>query len=168
MQFGAAMYFFTKTSLIQPLFHQLKYKNRPEIGTKIGLLYGNILRDNLYFGQVDGIVSVPMHPIKERQRGYNQAAVFAEGLATAMQKPHIPQLLVRSVNAASQTHKSNFERMSVLDNMYAVGDAKLAQGKHILLVDDVMTTGATLEACATALLQVPDVRVSIVTIAVAI
>ena len=101
---------------------------------------------------------LPMHPIEERQRGYNQAAVFAEGLATGMQKPHIPQLLVRSVNAASQTHKSNFERMSVLDNMYAVGDAKLAQGKHILLVDDVMTTGATLEACATALLQVPDVR----------
>jgi ComF family protein len=167
IQFGAAMYFFTKSGLVQPLLHQLKYKNKPEIGIKIGEMYGNLLRDNLYFGQIDCIVPVPMYPTKERTRGYNQAAMFGQGLAETMQKPQFANLLERTVNAASQTRKSNFERMDVLNNMYGVADTSIATGKHILLVDDVMTTGATIEACAIALLQLPDVKVSIATIAVA-
>lgn len=165
VQFGAAMLYYDKESGVRNLIHGLKYNNKPEIGVEIGELYGNILRENLYFEQIDAIVDVPMHPIKERKRGYNQATMFAQGLATTMRKPHITAGLERYADTESQTKKDKLDRQNVIENLYGVARSTELAGKHILLVDDVLTTGSTLEGCATAILGLPDTKVSIATIA---
>ena len=165
IEFGAAMLHFDKESGVRELLHQLKYNNKPQIGVKIGEMYGKILGESLYFQQIDAIVPVPMHPIKELKRGYNQATMFGQGLAETMQKPQYIAGLARYGNTESQTKKSKFGRMEVIENLYGVAQPELLQGKHILLVDDVLTTGATLEGCAASILQLPDTKVSIVTIA---
>jgi ComF family protein len=165
LQFGAAMLYYNKESGVRKLIHSLKYENKPQIGVEIGKLYGKILRENIYFQQIDAIVDVPMHPIKERKRGYNQATMFAEGLAQTMQKPLIVAALERYEDTESQTQKDKMDRMGVIENLYGVARTSELAGKHILLVDDVFTTGATLEGCAAAILMLPDTKISVATIA---
>jgi ComF family protein len=165
IQFAAAMLYYNKETGVRDLIHKLKYQNQPDIGIKIGELYGKTLRENLYFEQIDAIVDVPMHYIKERKRGYNQAAMFAQGLAESMKKPHIEAGLERYADTESQTKKDRMERISVAENLYGVAEIAALAGKHILIVDDVFTTGATLEGCAAALLELPNTKVSVATIA---
>ena len=166
LQFGAAMLYYNKESGVRKLIHGLKYENKPQIGVLMGELYGRILRENMYFDQIDAIVDVPMHPIKEQKRGYNQATMFAEGLAQTMQKPLIANAIERYENTESQTKKDKLDRMGVIENLYGVAHGNDLAGKHILLVDDVFTTGATLEGCASAMLALPDTKVSVATIAI--
>ncbi len=166
VRFAAAFYYYGRSGLVRPLIHRLKYQNQPEIGIKIGQMYGNILRENLYFNEIDTIVPVPMHPSKLRLRGYNQAERFGAGLAETMQKPMLEDALVRVVATESQTRKGRMDRTGVSESVYGLHqNPPDIAGKHILLVDDVFTTGATLEGCAAALLAIPNVTVSIATIA---
>jgi len=167
LQAGAAMYHFKEGSPVQHLIHQLKYKGRSRIGLKLGEAYGKLLKESTSFTDVEVIVPVPLHPAKERKRGYNQSDHFAMGLAKTMQKPWLKNGLKRIKYGESQTTKSQSERYTNVMTAFEVGQAAALAGKHILLVDDVLTTGATLEACATKILEVPNTKVSMATIAMA-
>jgi ComF family protein len=164
---AAAFYGFNKGGKVQHLIHQLKYKGKKNIGVAIGKLYGYELKNCLDFNTVNIIVPVPLHPKKLKKRGYNQSAAFAEGLAESMNIEADYKTLYREVESETQTKKSRFNRWQNVESIFQLHDTKTLEGKHILLVDDVITTGATLEACAHTLLQAPDVKVSIATIAYA-
>lgn len=164
---GAALYYFSKSGRVQHLVHQLKYEHKPEIGYELGLLYGQMLRQQPHYKTIDAVVPVPLHPKKQHQRGYNQAEVFGKGIAEAMQVPLLPQALYRPVFTNTQTKKSRMDRMDNVMNAFELHPTAQIAGLHLLLVDDVLTTGATLEACASALLQQPHVRISMATLAVA-
>lgn len=164
---GAAMYFFSRKSPVQRALHQLKYHNKPEIGVKIGRDFGRRLKSADSFCSVDAIVPVPLHPKKERLRGYNQSAMFAKGLSETMDVPVLYKVLVRDVFTETQTRKKRMERFQNVGNVFAVKNTASLEGKHVLLVDDVLTTGATLETCGREILSVPGTRLSLATIAIA-
>lgn len=164
---GAALYYFSKSGRVQRLIHQLKYERKPGIGYELGAYYGNYLRQAALFRTVEAVVPVPLHPRKEKQRGYNQAFVFGEGIATGMDVPIWKGALLRKEYAASQTRKSRLDRMQNVQQSFQLGDTQPIKGKHVLLVDDVLTTGATLEACAMLLVGMEGVRVSLATLAMA-
>lgn len=164
---AAARYFFRKGNNIQHLLHNLKYRNASEIGIYIGRMYGRELMENEVFRSVDVIIPVPLHKDKLKKRGYNQAGVFARGLGLGMQKPVDEVSLYRTYFTESQTRKSRFSRWENVKLVFALKEGSRLEGKHILLVDDVITTGATLEGCASILMALPDVRISVAAIAVA-
>ena len=165
---GAAMYYFTRRSPVQQALHRLKYHNQPDIGVKIGRMFGRKLKASDVFGSVEAIIPVPLHPEKERLRGYNQSAMFAQGISETLEVPVLNKALVRRMFTETQTKKKRMERFKNVDDVFIVDKPALVQGKHVLLVDDVLTTGATLEVCGQALLQVPDTKLSLATIAIAI
>ncbi len=164
---GAALYFFTRGSRTQKLIHNLKYKGKQQIGVKLGEVYGTSLKSSPYFHQVNLIVPVPLHPRKEKIRGYNQSDAFAIGLSKSMSIPWSKNALQRIEMTDTQTKKSRMERFENVQSVFQVKDESALKGKHILLVDDVLTTGATLEACANQILKVPDTKISLATIAFA-
>lgn len=161
----ASYWYFRDESRVKRIIHHLKYRGCPEIGTLVGVKYGGFLRETAPFNQAEAIVPVPLHPKKLRQRGYNQSVFFAEGLSHSMKVPVLENCLLRNKATASQTHKNRYERYENMLDTFAVQDADAVAGKHILLVDDVITTGATLEACAYALSAGGAAKVSAVTIA---
>ncbi len=164
---AASYYLFTKGEKVQHLIHLLKYRKRKDVGVFIGELYGYDLRKSPEFSTIDVIVPVPLHPKKFRKRGYNQSECFAEGLSKSMKVTFDTKSLRRNSETQTQTRKHRFERFENVDRVFAVSDPEQITGKHILLVDDVITTGSTLVACAEALLEIPGTKVSIVTIACA-
>ncbi|MDZ4205365.1 MAG: phosphoribosyltransferase family protein [Bacteroidales bacterium] len=155
-----AMYFFTKAGKVQHLLHQLKYKNKPEIGVFLGNLYGLELIKHEPFTSINMVIPVPLHPKKQRKRGYNQSEQFAIGLAQTMNIPVESRLLIRTHASETQTRKSRFSRWQNVSEIFAVTNPSAISGKHILLVDDVITTGATIEACAAKLYETENVKVS--------
>ncbi len=165
---GAAMYLFTKQSRVAHLIHNFKYNGKKEIGILLGNRYGHALKREPHFQEVDCIVPVPLHWRKERGRGYNQSEMFGNGLSESMDIPCIKDGLERLSFTDSQTKKTRMDRLANMDGVFKVKKPKRLEGKHILLVDDVLTTGATLEVCAAELLKVKGVKVSMVTIAMAV
>lgn len=164
---GASLYHFVKGGRVQELLHRLKYLGKHEIGLRLGQWYGHQLRESPLYKDIDLIVPVPLHPRKERLRGYNQSAMFAKGLSESMGKPWSKNALLRNTFTETQTHKSRAERLENVLEVFEVANTKALESKHILLVDDVMTTGATLEACGSKILGVPGTKLSMVTIAIA-
>lgn len=164
----AFYWYFREASRVKRIIHQLKYRNRPEIGTAVGLRYGTVLAETAPFNQAEIIVPVPLHPKKLRTRGYNQSVFFANGLARSMQLPVAEHGIVRRRTTESQTHKNRYERYENMLKTFEANDADAIAGRHVLLVDDVLTTGATLEACASTLLKNGAAKVSAVTIAKAL
>lgn len=164
---GAAMYHFTRKSPIQRALHQLKYQNQPQVGVKIGREFGRVLLQSPVFRTVEGILPVPLHPRKERQRGYNQSAMLAQGLAEAMDLPVVTGALVRPLFTTTQTRKKRMERFENVGEVFAIRRSVDLRGRHLLLVDDILTTGATLESCGQLLLSVPGTTLSMATIAIA-
>lgn len=165
---GAALYLFAKSNRVQQLLHNLKYNGKKEIGITLGLRYGYMLKKAPHFASVDLIVPVPLHPKKERMRGYNQSEMFAIGLSESMKIPYHKDALKRVQHGDSQTKKSRMARLGNVETVFEIKKGKGLEGKHILLVDDVLTTGSTLEACANKLLELPGAKVSMATIAIAI
>ena len=156
---------FLRRGRVQHLLHQLKYQGQRNVGLALGRWYGHALsRQSFVF---DLIVPVPLHPRKLAKRGYNQSDPFAEGLAESLQTPWRADALRRTSQTESQTHKNRLQRWQNVAHVFQVTDPAAILGKHVLVVDDVLTTGATLEACAAALLAAGAAEVSIATIACA-
>jgi len=165
---AAAFCYYRKDGKVQNLIHQFKYKGRKEIGPFIGNLYGDHLKNTRSFKDIDLIIPVPLHPRKIRKRGYNQSELFGHGLSEAMAVKLDRKSLYRNHASATQTKKSRYKRWENVESIFSVQKDNQLGGAHILLVDDVVTTGSTLEACAQALLQIEGVRVSVVTMAYAV
>lgn len=155
---------FTKKGKSQTLLHLLKYKNKPELGEELGRLYGQSLLDNGFGGTWDVLVAVPLHPLKKQRRGYNQSECFARGLSKVLGIPY-RELLVRKKFTTTQTNKSRLERLENVEEVFALNEGQVTQGLRILLVDDILTTGATLCCCAQTLLQGGAKHVDLATIA---
>ena len=164
---AAGLYFFHGKTKVQHLLHKLKYHDKKEIGYKLGEIYGNLMKESDFADDITLIAPVPLHEKKKRKRGYNQSDFFAMGLSESLGIEWSPTVLKRNIYTETQTGKTRFERWGNVGEVFALRDEKKARGKHILLVDDVVTTGSTLEACAHALLKAEGTRVSIATIAVA-
>jgi len=162
---GTAIYYFNKGNRVQQLIHQLKYKGRREIGIFLGEKYGYSLKNTPPFNTVELILPVPLHKKKRMQRGYNQSEEFASGLGRTMNVPVDPYALYRCKATETQTRKSRFKRWQNVAEMFAVRDPTVLVGRHLLVVDDVITTGATLEACIQVLSSIPGTRISIAAIA---
>ena len=164
---GVAFLHFNKGGKVQRLVHHLKYKGRKDVGICLGNLYGQSLKNAPGFKTADAIIPVPLHRKRQQQRGFNQSEQFAIGLSGAMQIPVCPQLLSRVKATETQTRKSRFSRYGNVREIFEVTDPLSWKGKHLVLVDDVITTGATLESCIQALTGIPGVRVSVACIAAA-
>ncbi|NJL13383.1 MAG: ComF family protein [Microscillaceae bacterium] len=158
--------YFQKQGRVQRLLHALKYENQPEIGRLLGQWYGQILKEEARL-DVELILPIPLHPLKQRKRGYNQSDGIADGLSQALQIAWHPQILRRESYTLSQTQKNKMERWENVKGIFAVAEPAMVAQKHILLVDDVLTTGATLEAAGRALVEVRARAVSVLTLAVA-
>lgn len=164
---GAASYFhFEKGGHVQQLIHKFKYKGFKEIGIEVGKHYGTELKDCESYSKVDIIVPVPLHKDKHRKRGYNQSDFFAKGLSQSMKIPVDFTSLYRAKATATQTRKSRFERFENVESIFRLKENHSLSGKHILLVDDVVTTGSTLEACCETLRAAGN-KISLVTMAYA-
>ncbi|WP_207426506.1 ComF family protein [Pedobacter sp. SYSU D00535] len=161
----SAFLHFRKGSKVQNLMHQLKYNNKTDVGLKLGQMYGDQLLRAFESSKPDLIIPVPLHKAKEKKRGYNQSSFFAEGLAIALDIPVDSSSLQRNTFTDSQTRKSRFNRYENMQEVFAVAIPDTLEGKHVLLVDDIITTGATIESCAKALLAIPKVQLSIAAIA---
>ena len=162
---ASAHLYFTEGSSIQNSLHLLKYKHRKEIGIYYGRQMGIALKQCLRFADCEIIIPLPLFAAREKKRGYNQASVIAEGISQQLQIPVVQDAILRVKKTETQTRKSRIQRWKNMESTFAVRDVQKISGKHILLVDDVITTGATLEACARVLLTVPGIRVSITCLA---
>ncbi|GAB3653042.1 ComF family protein [Echinicola sediminis] len=155
---------FSKKGMSQRLLHQLKYRNKPELGKLLGKLYGQQLLDSGFEMAWEGVLAVPLHPLKEKSRGYNQSLMFAEGLAKVLQVPVIKALKRRKFTS-TQTKKSRMQRIENVEGVFELCMGAALKGKNLLLVDDVMTTGATLASCANVLLEAGARQVDLAVIA---
>lgn len=164
---ATAYYYFSKGSKVQQLLHNLKYNGKKEVGLEVGKMFGRELKESPLFNTVDCVIPVPLHLSKKRKRGYNQSDFIADGIAEGMKVSSEKEILMRTMATSSQTKKSAFERWLNVDSIFKLRNENKISGKHILLVDDVITTGSTFESCTAALLSVPGTKVSIAAIAVA-
>lgn len=155
---------FTKGGVLPPLIHALKYRQGKNIGLLLGKLYGKDLKNSEFILPVHQIVPVPLHPKKEKERGYNQAEIIANGLSESLSLPVSTGNLIRSIHNPTQTKRSRTQRWDNVKNIFEVKNPAAFAGKHILLVDDVITTGSTLEACGVALQKCPSIKISIATL----
>jgi ComF family protein len=160
----AAYCHYQKGNTVQDLVHELKYNGKKQLGTYLGKWYGNDLKESPLFNKVDAIVYIPLHPTKLKKRGYNQSALFAEGLAQSMGVPLLHGALSRVKNTDTQTRKSRIERWANVEGIFKVDKPEELINKHVLLVDDIITTGATIEACAVELLKANPASISIASI----
>lgn len=159
---AAAAYYFTKDSLLQHLLIQLKYKGNKEAGYFLGRIMGHLLLKAERFRDVDVLVPLPLNAKKAHLRGYNQAEIICEGIAEVWHKPIVKEAVERTRFTETQTHQNRSSRWQNMEGVFAVTDIPALQNKHILLIDDVITTGATLEACGSVILRVEGAVLSIV------
>ncbi|HEY9047334.1 MAG TPA: phosphoribosyltransferase family protein [Ohtaekwangia sp.] len=150
---ATALFRFSKTSRVQHLLHALKYKHQPEIGIMLGKVLGQRLAETSGWNQSDLIIPVPLHKSRRRKRGYNQSAKFAEGLSEKLTIPFSDDILEKKVKTDTQTKKNKLNRWQNVDEVFHVKNPLAIKDKRILLVDDVITTGATVEACAQTLIK---------------
>ncbi len=162
---GWALLKFQKAGIVQNLLHQLKYNNHPEIGEKLGKILSLNIAGGGYDKEFDLLVPVPLHKRRRRTRGYNQSAMIAKGMSEVLQIPHSDIIVTRVTATKTQTKKSKMERWENVNYAFQVNEADLVSGKRILVIDDVITTGATIEACAKCLLEAGAKEISIACLA---
>jgi len=167
IEYGLAFLKFSKDSKVQHLLHQIKYNQQPELAEMLGLWYASELREQGFHEKFDYVVPVPLHPNKLKIRGYNQSDYFGAGLSKPLEKELATDLLRRNTHTSTQTKKSRLERWKNVASIFEITNPTKIQNKSILLVDDVITTGATLEACAKALLEAEAAAISVASIAIA-
>ena len=162
---AASLLYFSKDSILQKIVHQFKYNGHKELGLFIGRKMGEALAQAGRFERVDALVPLPLYATRERKRGYNQAGILCQGMAEVLGLPVLPNSICRRSMSDTQTRKNRIERWQNMQGRFELLRAHELRGKHIVLVDDVITTGATLEACGQELLRAGDVRLSIMTMA---
>jgi ComF family protein len=162
---ATSLCYFNSGSLIQTLLHQLKYKGNKELGYFLGRLMGETFQQSNHFSHLDALIPLPLFRSREKKRGYNQAAILCEGMAEVMRLPLLTDAVVRVAATTTQTKKNRMERWDNIEGRFALNNPEQLSGKHVLLIDDVITTGATLEACGAELLKVTGLQLSIATLA---
>lgn len=167
VEFALAFLKFTKSGRTQHLLHSLKYKGNAELGVTLGRVFAQRLTDVGGRWPFDAIVPVPLHPTRLRRRGYNQSVKFSQGLSEVLEIPVYENVVIRRSQTETQTKKSKLKRWENVHDVFEVVDKGRLFGKHLLITDDVITTGATIEACASSLIQSARSTVSIASIAVA-
>lgn len=164
---ATAFLFYSKGGDVSKLLYELKYYGNRELGFILGKCMAEEMKESGFFQGIDAIVPVPLHPKKKRSRGYNQSEVLAKGISSILDIPIVDDVLKRNQNTTTQTHKSRFGRWMNVDEAFECCNAEKIKGKHILLLDDVVTTGATIVACSDALKEVQGLRISVLGLALA-
>jgi ComF family protein len=168
IQKAAAFSYYNKGSRIQNLIHNLKYRGISDIGYELGRIYGLSLKESGFSEDIDLIIPVPLHPSKKRVRGFNQSESIAKGLSDVSGVPLEINSFIRRLVSATQTKRSRYDRWTNVEGIFQVVSPLAFAGKHLLLVDDVITTGSTIESCANELLKIEGVKVSVVALAYAV
>lgn len=164
---AATFSYYNKGSRIRNLIHNMKYKGIKEIGFELGRIFGLSLKTSGFTDGIDMIIPVPLHPAKKRSRGFNQSEVISEGLAAATGLQVNKTAVERAIASSTQTKRSRYERWVNVEGIFIVKDPDSLKGKHVLLIDDVITTGSTMESCVNELLKTDGVRVSVASLAFA-
>lgn len=168
LQQAASVFYFQKKSRLQSMLHALKYRSKPEMGHLLGEMVAEEMQQNLNWRHFDAIVPVPLHPDKQRIRGYNQAEEIAKGIQKKLSISISTDLVYRKKFTESQTRKTKIERWQNMQSVFGLNEkANQFENKHLLIIDDVLTTGATIEATANVLSQIKDVKLSVLTVAFA-
>ena len=164
---AAAFAYFIKGGSLQQIIHELKYKRNPDIGSFMGKLSGDNIKGSDFISSVDLLVPVPLHPKRQKERGYNQSLKICEGISSVTGIPIDSKTLVRTINNVSQTKNSRFDRWKNVEDIFSLTDRASFDNRHILLVDDVITTGSTIESCVKEILKSEGSKVSIFAIGMA-
>lgn len=164
---ATALFHFSKKGLVQELLHNLKYRGHEQIGKFLGDWLGGELKTLQAYQTIDVVVPVPIHKKSKRERGYNQVTKFGEQIAKALNTEYIENALLKNSYTKRQVFKDRVTRFEDVNKRFEIGNTNNLFKKHILLVDDVITTSATIEACALLLQTIPDVKISIATMAIA-
>lgn len=167
LQKASSFYLFEKSGKIQRLLHAIKYKGNKALARELGKWYGKNLSSDKIFSEADYIIPVPLHDKKLRQRGFNQSEEFAVGLSETLGVPLLTGALIRTEFTSTQTQKQKFDRWENVKDKFEIKDVKVLKEKKIILVDDVITTGATIDACYQALAKAEDIQVSVLSMAYA-
>ena len=165
LEFATALLFYRTKGISQKLIYQLKYKGRQDIGNLLGKWLGSELLDCNRLKSIDYIVPVPLHPKKFKARGYNQLTTFGTSISEILEVPYIDNVLIKKSVTKTQTLMHRFERWKNVNEIFYLNDRDIFMNKHVLLIDDVITTGATLEACALKLSETKSIKISIATMA---
>lgn len=166
LEHATALLHFSKKGLVQQLMHRLKYKGHEHIGLFFGDWLGFELAQTETFKTVDVVIPVPLHKKRFRERGYNQVTKFGKAIAKALNADFVDDVLLKSKITKTQVFKNRLKRISSSESSFILSDFELLTGKHILLVDDIITTGATIEDCASTLIQIPNVKLSLASMAI--
>jgi len=164
---AATFSFYNRGSRIRNLIHNLKYKGIRDVGYELGRIYGQSLIGSDFIRDIDLIIPVPLHPFKKRARGFNQSDLICRGMSEATGIPVDTESLARVTVSATQTKKSRYDRWTNVEGIFSVTGPEALRGRHVLLIDDVITTGSTIESCTNELLKTEGVKVSVAALAVA-
>ncbi len=166
LQLADAFLLMPKKGVVQRLIHELKYKGNQDLGLQLGRLFGKEIMNHSKFNHIDVLMPVPLHPHKKRIRGYNQCDLIAAGMNEWLQTDLHTETLIRTNFNSSQTKLSRYNRWSNVEEIFILNEPATLYGKHVLLIDDVITTGSTIEACAQAIQKAGDVKLSVASLAI--
>lgn len=166
IQAAASLMLFKKGNVVQSILHLIKYHGRTSMGLQFGRILGEELKSSNRFDDIDYIVPVPLHWWKKIRRGYNQSHIICQGISEVMEKPIVYNNLYRHKYTSTQTHKNKEERQANMQSVFSIHNTTQFEGKHILIVDDIITTGATLHGCYQAMAQIPNLKVSAAALAI--
>lgn len=168
IEHATSLLLFEKKGKVQQLIHNLKYRGQEEVGEFLGNWMGKELSETPGFDEITAVVPVPLHKAKLKKRGYNQVDRFGKQIALALQVPYIDSVLLKRSVSTSQTLKTRLTRWGTIEETFEIENPELLHNAHILIVDDLVTTGATLEACSGKLMGIPGVKISIATMAITV